>query len=94
MYNLSFDTYYNLNFNNIGTINKNNHSFFSDFKLSINSINNTIYYANELTSYSEHILINDKNLTLSKIDITITDRYNNILYSPIDWSLTLEFEFY
>ena len=94
VYNLSLDTYYNLNFNNISTINKNNHSFFSDFKLAINSISNTVYYANELTSYSQHILINDKNLNLSRIDITITDRYNNILYSPIDWSLTLEFEFY
>ena len=94
VYNLSFDTYYNLNFNNISSINKNNHSFFSDFKLAINSISNTVYYANELTSYSQHILINDKNLNLSKIDITLTDRYNNILYSPIDWSLTLEFEFY
>lgn len=94
VYNLSFDTYYNLNFNNISSINKNNHSFFSDYKLAINSISNTIYYANELTSYSQHILINDKNLNLSKIDITTTDRYDNILYSPIDWSLTLEFEFY
>ena len=94
VYNLSFDTYYNLNFNNISSINKNNHSFFSDFKLAINSISNTVFYANELTSYSQHILINDKNLTLSKIDITIVDRYNNIIFSPLDWSLTLEFEFY
>ena len=94
VYNLSFDTYYNFNFNNISSINRNSHSFFSDLKLAINSISNTIYYANELTSYSQHILINDKNLTLSKIDITLTDRYNNILYSPIDWSITLEFEFY
>ena len=94
VYNLSLDTYYNLNFNNISSINKNNHSFFSDFKLAINSISNTVYYANELTSNSQHILINDKNLNLSRIDITLTDRYNNILYSPIDWSLTLEFEFY
>lgn len=68
--------------------------FFSDFKLAINSISKTIYNANELTSYSQHILINDKNLTLSKLDITLADRYDNILYSPIDRSITLEFEFY
>ena len=37
----------NNNFNNISSINRNSHSFFSDLKLAINSISNTIYYANE-----------------------------------------------
>ena len=93
-YNLSFDTYYNLIFNNINSISKNNNNSQSDFKLSINSLSNAVYFANELTSFQQHVLIIDKNLTLSKLDIIICDRYNNILVAYLDWSMTLEFEFY
>ena len=50
-YNLSFDTYYNLIFNNINTETKNNNNSQSDFKLSINSLSNSVYYLNELTSF-------------------------------------------
>ena len=42
--------------------------------------------------------INTTNLSVSliptKLDIILTDRYNNQLYSNLDWSLTLEYEFY
>ena len=93
-YNLSFDTYYNLIFNNIQSETKNNNNSQSDFKLSINSLSNSVYYFNELTTYKQSVNIIDKNLTLSKLDIIITDRYNNIINAYLDWSMTLEYEFY
>ena len=46
-YNLSFDTYYNLIFNNIQSETKNNNNSQSDFKLSINSLSNSVYYFND-----------------------------------------------
>ena len=93
-YNLSFDTYYNLIFNNINTETKNQNYSQSDFKLSINSLSNSVYYLNELTTYKQSVNIIDKNLTLSKLDIIITDRFNNIINAYLDWSMTLEYEFY
>ena len=93
-YNLSFDTYYNLIFNNIQSETKNNNNSQSDFKLSINSLSNAVYFSNELTSFQQNVTIIDKNLTLSKLDIILTDRFNNIINSCQDWSMTLLFEFH
>ena len=93
-YNLSFDTYYNLIFNNINTETKNQNNSQSDFKLSTNSLSNSVYYLNELNTYKQSVNIIDKNLTLSKLDIIITDRFNNIINAYLDWSMTLEYEFY
>ena len=94
MYNLSFDTYYNLTLNNISNLSKNNHNFFSNYKLSINSVSNTVYYYTEYNNYSQSVMITDKNISISKLDIILTDRYNNILTSNLDCSITLEYEFY
>ena len=93
-YNLSFDTYYNLIFNNIQSETKNNNNSQSDFKLSINSLTNAVYFSNELTSFQQNIAIIDKNLTLSKLDIILTDRFNNLISGNLDWSISLEYEFY
>ena len=93
-YNLSFDTYYNLIFNNIQSETKNNNNSQSDFKLCINSLTNAVYFSNELNSFEQCVTIIDKNLTISKLDIIITDRFNNIIYGYLDWSMTLLFEFY
>ena len=93
-YNLSFDTYYNLIFNNIQSETKNNNNSQSDFKLCINSLTNAVYFSNELTSFEQSVTIIDKNLTLSKLDIIITDRFNNMLTAYQDWSMSLLFEFY
>ena len=94
MYNLSFDTYYNLTLNNISSLSKNNHNCFSNYKLSINSVSNTVYYYTEYNNYSQSVMITDKNISISKLDIMLTDRYNNILTSNLDCSITLEYEFY
>ena len=93
-YNLSFDTYYNLIFNNIQSQTKNNNNSQSDFKLPINSLTNAVYFSNELTSFQQNVTIIDKNLTISKLDIIITDRFNNMITGYLDWSMTLLFEFY
>ena len=93
-YNLSFDTYYNLIFNNIQSETKNNNNSQSDFKLPINSLTNAVYFSNELSSFQQNVTIIDKNLTLSKLDIIITDRFNNMLIGNLDWSMTLLFEFH
>ena len=94
VYNLVLDNYYNFIFNNINTISKNNDNSQSDYKLCINSLSNNVYFANELTSFQQHVLITDKNLILNKLDIIITDKYNFILTSYMNWSFTLEFEYY
>ena len=93
-YNLSFDTYYNLIFNNIQSETKNNNNSQSDFKLCINSLTNAVYFSNELTSFEQSVTIIDKNLTLSKLDVILTDRFNNMLISYQDWSMSLLFEFH
>ena len=82
-YNLSFDTYYNLIFNNIQSETKNNNNSQSDFKLSINSLTNAVYFSNELTSFQQNVNIIDKNLTISKLDIIITDRFNNMIIETV-----------
>ena len=93
-YNLSFDTYYNLIFNNIQSETKNNNNSQSDFKLSINSLSNAVYFSNELSSFQQSVNIIDKNLTISKLDIILSDRFNNMINSYLDWSMTLLFEFH
>ena len=93
-YNLSLDTYYNLIFNNINTETKNQNNSQSDFKLQINSLSNSIFFYNSLSAFEQSVNIIDKNLTISKLDIIITDRFNNIINGYLDWSMTLLFEFY
>ena len=93
-YNLSFDTYYNLIFNNIQSETKNNNNSQSDFKLPINSLTNAVNFSNELTSSQQNVTIIDKNLTLSKLDVILTDRFNNMLIGNLDWSISLEYEFH
>ena len=93
-YNLSFDTYYNLIFNNIQSETKNNNNSQSDFKLPINSLTNAVYFSNELSSFQQSVNIIDKNLTISKLDIILTDRFNNTINGYLEWSMTLLFEFH
>ena len=83
-YNLSFDTYYNLIFNNINTETKNNNNSQSDFKLQINSLSNSIFFYNSLSSFEQSVNIIDKNLTLSKLDIIICDRFGNMISGNLD----------
>ena len=92
-YNLNFDSYYNLTITNIPTISKN-FNMNCDFKLPIDTIQNSIYYYNNKNSYSQYISIDNRNTVINKLCISLTDKYNNTIYSNIDWSFTLEYEFY
>ena len=94
VYNLSFDLYYNMIFNNIITESKNNNLNACDYKIAINAISNCIYFANEFNTYTQSVIIKDKDLTISNLNFVFTDRYNNILVSSLHWSMTLEYEFY
>ena len=94
VYNLSFDLYYNMIFNNIITESKNNNLNACDYKIAINAISNCIYFANEINTYTQSVIIKDKDLTISNLNFVFTDRYNNILVSSLHWSITLEYEFY
>ena len=66
----------------------------SDFKLPINSLTNAVYFSNELCSFQQSVNIIDKNLTISKLDVILTDRFNNMITGYLEWSMTLLFEFY
>ena len=65
-----------------------------DFKLPIDSIQNSIFYYNNKNSYAQYISINNRDTVINKLCICLTDKYNNVIYSNIDWSFTLEYEFY
>ena len=92
-YNLNFDSYYNLSITNIATISKNT-NISCDFKLAIDSIQNSIFYYNNKNSYAQYISINNRDTVINKLCILLSDKYNNVIYSNIDWSFTLEYEFY
>ena len=83
-----------MEFNNIQSETKNNHNSQSDFKLCINSLTNAVYFSNELTSFQQCVDIIDKNLTISKLDIILTDRFNNMITGYQEWSMSLLFEFH
>ena len=55
-YNLNFDSYYDLSFTNIPTLSKNN-NISCDFKLPINSIQNSIFYYNERNNYLQYMYL-------------------------------------
>ena len=50
VYDLSFDLYYNMIFNNIITGSKNNNLNACDYKIAINAISNCIFFANEFNT--------------------------------------------
>ena len=91
VYNLCFDTYYNMIISNLDNQTSNNNNYPCHFKLIINSINNSIYFSGESNSYIQYLELHNK--TLSSINIEIRDRYNNRIYNALDYSFTLEFEF-
>ena len=91
VYNLCFDTYYNMIISNLDNQTSNNNNYPCHFKLIINSINNSIYFSGESNSYIQYLELHNK--TLSTLNIEIRDRYNNVIVNAIDYSFTLEFEY-
>ena len=91
VYNLNFDTYINLYFSNISSINKNNNNYPCDFKIIMMS-NSLTYSFNDETSCNQYIEITNVEC-LNNLNVTLYDRYNNLLFSIHDFSFTLEYEF-
>ena len=91
IYNLNFDSYVNLYFSNVSSINKNNNNTPCDFKIIMMS-NSLSYSFNNEISCNQYIELT--NITsLNNLNVSIYDRYNNLLYSIHDFSFTLEYEF-
>ena len=92
VYNLCFDTYYNLVISNLENTSYNNNNHYPcNFKLIINAQNNSIYFSGENTSYIQALELNDK--TLTNLNIEIRDRYNNLIINQLDYSFSLEFQY-
>ena len=91
VYNLSFDTYYNMIISNLeNTSYNNNNNYPCNFKLITNTSNNSVYFSGESNSFIQDIQLNNKCLT--QLNIYITDRYNNVIVNQLDFSFTLAFE--
>ena len=90
VYNLCFDTYYNMIITNLENPTYNNNNFPCHFKLITNTSNNSVYFSGESNSFIQDIQLNNKCLT--QLNIYITDRYNNIIVNQLDFSFSLAFE--
>ena len=91
VYNLCFDTYYNLVISNLeNTSYNNNNNYPCNFKLITNTSNNSVYFSGESNSFIQDIKLNNKCLT--QLNIYITDRYNNLIVNQLDFSFSLCFE--
>ena len=90
VYNLCFDTYYNMVISNLDNPTYNNNNYPCHFKLITNSSNNSVYFSAESNSFIQDIQLNNKCLT--QLNIIITDRYNNLIVNQLDFSSSLAFE--
>ena len=91
VYNLCFDTYYNMIFSNLDNQTSNNCNFPGHCKLIVNAQNNSIYFSGENTSFIQFLELNNK--TLTNLNIEIRDRYNNLIINQLDYSFKLEFQY-
>ena len=91
VYNLCFDTYYNMIISNLDNQTSNNNNYPCHFKLIVNAQNNSIYFSGENSSYIQALELNNK--TLTSLNIEIRDRYNNLIINQLDYSFTLEFQY-
>ena len=90
VYNLCFDTYYNMIISNLDNPTYNNNNFPCHFKLIANTSNNSIYFSAESNGFIQDIQLNNKCLT--QLNIEIRDRYNNLIVNQLDFSFSLAFE--
>ena len=90
VYNLCFDTYYNMVISNLDNPTYNNNNYPCHFKLITNTSNNSVYFSGESNSFIQDIQLNNKCLT--QLNIYITDRYNNLIVNQLDYSFSLCFE--
>lgn len=92
-YNLNPDNYFNLVITNLPTItNPNVNGYLSTFKIPCNVVYKMILFNQENSNYTQTIKLPERNnLVLSKLDLKLFDRFNNLL-TVLDYSFTLEIE--
>ena len=64
------------------------------YLLYLHSVQMMIMSYKKILNLIASVNIIDKNLTLSKLDIIICDRFGNMISGNLDWSMTLLFEFH
>jgi len=90
VYQLNIDNYINIFISNLSSTNNitNAHGSACHFKVILNAINNTMYYASENNTYSQFIEVNNS-LPINNLNIIIYDRWGyNLNSSGLDYSIT------
>ena len=92
-YNLCFDNYYSFVINNLNLQSNNNNNMQCTFKIIINSMTNTVNFTAESNNFVQDVIL-PSYTNLSELNITIYDKYNNIVSNNnFDFSFSLGFEF-
>lgn len=90
-YITNFDTYLNIWIENIGQSSLEPSQI--TYKVPVNNLTGNVIYWNENSHFSQGIKITDRNARVDRLNVTVTDRFGNILNNNgIDWSFTLEVE--
>jgi len=90
-YIVNFDTYINIWIENLGQSSLEPSQI--TFKLPLNVNSGGILQWSELSQFTQKVLVTDRGVRLDRLNITVLDRYGNIINNNgIDWSFTLEIE--
>jgi len=90
-YIINFDTYINIWIENLGQSSLEPSQI--TFKLPVNVNSGGILQWTELGQFVQKVLVTDRGVRLDRLNITVLDRYGNILNNNgLDWSFTLEIE--
>ena len=94
-YNLNIDNYLNMIIVNVPSMNQNANNLICSFKIPLNSVNGTIYYHFNNSTYEQYIENSDVNFILDKFSIKILDRFgNSINPNGSDYSFTLNIDYH
>jgi hypothetical protein len=92
-YSLSIDHYITMFISNVYTEGNTASGLNSTFKIPLNAVSGVVYYSSNKTGLEQSVSFGDPNQILTKLDVTIYDRFGNILTNQgNDYSFTLEFE--
>jgi len=90
-YILNFDTYINIWFENIGQSSLEPSQI--TFKIPVNVPSGSIMQWSEYSQNSQIVNVSDRNLRVDRLNVTILDRFGNILNNNgLDWSFSIEVE--
>jgi hypothetical protein len=94
-YVLNCDNYVNMYISNIPNRSINNAGILCSYKVPLNASSNSVYYTSEGLQFGQYIKVTDKNVILDKLDVTISDRFENVINSngvDYSWTIAVEFE--